>query len=226
MYILIDGADTQTNKLRVTALPPIQIAQKRVQLITIPGRSGYLTQWDGSYEEVVKTGGFFYDGPFPEHIAQIILGGSTVTFSNEPDKVYDYRIDIATDIVNTIATWHQFEVQFICNPVKRELDQQSITAVTSPVTLISPCNHPSYPTIKLTGSGNVTLTVGDQEISLTDIDPEIVIDGDLMDCYKNGVLASDKMTGNFPIIEAGETINIGWDGSVTKLEISPNWRWV
>ena len=226
MYALIDGTDTQAYGLRVTALPPIQIAQKRVQLITIPGRSGYLTQWNGAYEEVAKTATFFYKDEFPERIAQLILEGSTITFSNEPDKVYDYRIDITTDLIKTISTWHQFDVQFICNPVKRELSPQEIEASVSPIILSSLCNHVAYPTITLTGSGNVTFTVGDQEVNLTDIGPEIVIDGTLMECYQSGVLTNDKMTGEFPVIGPGETVSIDWEGSVTKVEVSPNWRWV
>ncbi len=226
MYVLIDGMDTEEYKLRVTSLPSIQIAQKRVQLITIPGRSGYLTQWDGSYEEVVKTTAFFYKDKFPEQIAQMILEGRTITFSNEPDKVYDYRIDISTDLIKTISPWHQFEVQFICNPVKREHNPEIITASASPIRLISPCNHPAYPTFTLTGTGNVELAVGGQEISLTDISPSITIDGDLMDCYQGTALTNGKMTGDFPVIDPGETIDIGWTGSVSKIEVLPNWRWV
>ena len=226
MYVLINGEDTREYGMRVTALPPIQIAQKRVQLLTIPGRSGYLTQWDGSYEEIMKPVGFFYRDPFPERIAQLLLEGSKITVSNEPDKVYDYRLDITTDLIKTISTWHQFEVQFFCNPEKREASPAVIQTSTSPVTLDSPCNHPAYPTITLKGSGNVTLTVGDKEITLTDISPEVTIDGDLQECYQNDVPASDKMTGDFPVISPGGTTEVSWSGSVTAIEIWPNWRWV
>lgn len=224
MYVLIDGADTQEYKLRVTDLPPIQIAQKRVEQIIIPGRSGYLTHWDGSYEEVIKTAGFFYNGSSPENIARMILEGSTITFSNEPEFVYDYRLDIVTDLTKTISTWHQFIVQFICNPVKREMNPESIIT-DAPITLVSPCNHPAYPTIKVTGSGNVTLALEDQEIELTDISPSITIDGELMDCYQDE-LANNKMSGDFPVIQPGESVSISWTGSVSEVEISPNWRWV
>jgi phage-related protein len=224
MYVLIDGVDTETYKLRVTDLPPIQIPQKRVERILIPGRSGYLTHWDGSYEEIIKTVGFFYNGPSPESIARLIMEGSTVTFSNEPEFVYEYSLDITADLTKTISTWHQFIIQFICNPVKREMDPAHIET-DSPLTLISPCNHPSYPTFKLTGTGDVELTVGEYKISLTDISPEITIDGDLMDCYQEE-LANDKMTGDFPVINPGESVPISWTGNVTKLEILPNWRWV
>lgn len=226
MYVLIDGEDTQEYGLRVTSLPPLHIAQKRVTLLTIPGRSGYLTQWDGSYEEVPKPVGFFYRDSSPERIAQFILEGSTIIFSNEPDKVYDYRLDMAIDLIKTISTWHQFDTQFICNPIKREASPQEIIAASSPVVLTSPCNHASYPTITITGSGDVTLSVGDQELALTDIDPEIVVDGSLMECYQGDTLANDKMTGDFPVINQGETVSIEWAGSVTAVKILPNWRWV
>jgi phage-related protein len=223
MYILIDGIDTQEYKLRVTELPPIQIPQKRVERILIPGRSGYLTHWDGSFEDVIKTAGLFYNGTNPEQIARLILEGSTITFSNEPEFVYDYGLDITTDLTKTISTWHQFFIQFICNPVKREIYPPNIIA-NSPITLISPCNHPAYPTIKLTGTGDVTLKVGEQEIELEDISPSITIDGWLMECYQES-LANNKMTGAFPVINAGESVFIEWTGSVTEIEIKPNWRW-
>lgn len=224
MYILIDGTDTEEYKLRVTELPPIQIAQKRVEQVIVPGRSGYLTHWDGSYEEMIKTARFFYKDSFPERIAQILLAGRTVTFSNEPEFIYDYRLDITTDLIKTISTWHQFIVQFICNPIKREVNPDVIVS-DLPVTLISPCNHPAYPTIKLTGTGNVTLTVGDQTITLTDISPSITIDGITMDCYQDE-LTNSKMAGEFPVIEPNETVSISWTGDVSEVEISPNWRWV
>ncbi len=225
MYVLIDGIDTQENKLRVMELPPIQIPQKRTELIIIPGRSGYLTRWDGSYEDIIKPARFFYNGPCPERIAQIILEGRSITFSNEPEFVYDYRLDVTTDLTKTISTWHQFIVQFICNPIKRKINQPSIVS-SSPVTLISPCNRPSYPTIKVTGTGDVTLTIGEQEIELQDIYPSITIDGELMNCYQNDTLTNNKMTGDFPVINSGETLLISWEGSVTEVEILPNWRWV
>ncbi len=226
MYVLIDGTNTQEYKLRVTALPPIQIPQKRVKLITIPGRSGNMTQWDGSYEDIVKPVGFFYRDPYPERIAQLLLSGSTITFSNEPAKVYDYRIDVSTDLIKTIAEWHQFDVQFICNPLKREASPAIVSANTSPVFLTNQCNHPAYPSIILTGSGDVTLAVGDQDITLKDIGPEIVIDGDALECYQGTTLASDKMIGDFPVIGIGETVSISWEGIVTAIKILPNWRWV
>jgi phage-related protein len=226
MYILIDGVDTREYGLRVSTLPPIQIAQKRVDLIPIPGRSGFLTQWSGAYEEVVKIASFFYRGLYPHEIAKIILEGKTITFSNEPDKVYDYRMDNVNDLVNTISTWHQFDIPFTCHPIKRATNPTQITADTPPVILISPCNHLAYPTITLTGSGNATLTVGNQTVSLEDIFPSITIDGDLMECYQGDTRANSKMTGDFPAINPGETVSIGWSGGVTKVEISPNWRWV
>ena len=227
MYVVIDGNDTLDYGARAMAIHPIQIARNRVTLIPIPGRSGYLTQWDGSYDETIKTVSFFVNDPSPpERIAQLLLEGSTVTFSNEPDKVYDYRLDIAADLINTIAAWHQFDIQFVCNPVKRATSPEHFSAVVSPLILTNPGNYMAYPTIILTGSRSVVLTVGDREIALSDISPAITIDGDLLECYQGETLANDKMTGDYPVIDAGKTVNISWDGSVTGVEILPNWRWV
>ena len=226
MFVLIDGHDTLDFSARVMAIPPITVARKRVMLITIPGRSGYLTQWDGSYDEVIKRVSFFFNETDPARIAQLFLEGKTITFSNEPDKVYDYRLDISTDLINTISTWHQFDIQFVCNPVKREANPNRISSAVSPVVLVAPGNHPAYPTITLTGTGDVTLTIGEQEIELTDIGPAITIDGSLMECYQGDTAANGKMAGDFPVILSNKTISISWTGSVTEIEILPNWRWV
>lgn len=225
MYILINGTETENYGLRTTKLPPLQIAQKRIELLMVPGRSGYLTRWDGSYEDAVKTARFFYRGNNPVEIAKFILSGNEIVFSNEPDKKYSYRIDITTDLINTIATWHQFEVQFICNPIKREKDPMMVVT-DAPVVLASPCNHPAQPTITVYGAGAVTLQVGEQTVGLSDIAPAITVDGDMMECYQGAVSANNKMMGEFPVIEPGEAVEINWTGAVDRVEISPNWRWV
>lgn len=225
-YVLINGINTGVYGLRVMHMTPIQIPQKRITQINIPGRSGQLSQWDGAYEEIVKTVTFFYKGPNPVDIARLLLEGSAITFSNEPDRVYDYRIDDGAELINTIASWHQFDVAFTCNPVKRELSPTKIVPEGDSASLINHGNYVAYPTIKIYGQGEVTLHAGTFTIQLKDIAPSITIDGAIMECYQGDILTNNKMTGDFPHIKPGETMRITWSGNISKLEIWPNWRWV
>jgi phage-related protein len=226
-WIMLDGVDTREYGVRVMNLPPVAIPQERATLTAIPGRSGYLTYRDGAYETISRAAGLFYNGPRPDHIARVLQGATRAIFSNEPDKEYKlYPAQMQTDITRVIAEWHRFTFDFLCDPEKREAAPTRITATAPPVVLVNPGNRPARPTIELTGTGNVTLTVGEYEIELADIGTHITVDGDLLDCHQSGTNANLKMTGLFPVIEPGETVEISWTGSVTKVSVWPNWRWV
>lgn len=225
-YMLLNGVDTREYGVRVMNLPPVQVPAKRARLVQVPGRSGFLTDWDGSYEALNKIVGLFYNGAEPDYVAQRLQEAARATFSNESDKEYKVYPQVAgTALARVIAKWHRFELPLVCDPLKREVSPAVVVTDTSPVVLINPGNHKAHPTIKITGTGNVALTVGAQEITLTDIGPGITIDGDMLECYQT-VNANNKMTGDFPVIEAGEMVEINWTGMVTRVEIKPNWRWV
>jgi len=226
-WIMLDGVDTREYGVRVLNLPPVTIPQERVTLTAIPGRSGYLTHRDGSYEAISRVAGLFYNGPRPDHVARVLQAATRAIFSNEPDMEYLlYPQQAQTDLARIIAQWHRFAFDMLCNPEKREAAPTYITAAAPPVILVNPGNRPASPTIELTGTGNVTLTVGEYEIELADIGTHITVDGGLMECYQDGINANLKMTGQFPVIQPGETVEISWTGSVTKVKIWPNWRWV
>ena len=225
-YLIINGADTQDYGVKVMRIPPIQTPTRRYELITIPGRSGYLTQWDGSYETIDKTFSLFYNGSDSPKVAEFLLNAKRITVSNEPDKEYDCFVMNGCDITRALASWHQFEFTLTCQPLKREKTPLEITTQDSQISLINPGNHEAYPTITLYGTGDVTIMSGDQNILLTDISPSITLDGDLIECLQDSGYASHKMTGDFPVIKANDAATISWTGNVTKAVIKPNWRWV
>jgi phage-related protein len=224
--IIINGSDTREIGVIVTSLPPIQMPQERVNEILVPGRSGFLTISDDSYEPIIKTCGFFYEGDNPEEVARYLQKAITFTFSNEPDKVYTGRFVGPANVLQTIFTWHEFSVNFLCYPEKREVNPQEIAA-NSGIFLTNPGNRKAWPTFEITGSGTIVLTVGTQTVTLTAVDGTIILDGELQECYTSAeVSANLQMTGYFPVIEAEEALEISWTGTVTEVIIFPNWRWV
>lgn len=226
-YVLIDGIDTSTFGMRVVGtLPPVQIPVKRRRLITIPGVSGQVSIEEDAYEELVKPVSFFYKGSSPEDVARRLITGRSITLSNERDFVFDYRFDEVGEILNTISSWHEFTLNFYCNPIKRKRIEGVISSNGEPVTLISQCNYESYPTISIEGSGNISLFVGEQTILLENILPVIVVDGITKDCYQGNVNTNNKMTGDFPVIHPNEIVKIFCQGNVTKMTVQPNWRWI
>lgn len=72
--------------------------------------------------------------------------------------------------------------------------------------------------------------VGSTIVELNGVDGSITIDSVLKEAYKEDALGTstlqnEKMTGEFPILRPGANA-VSWTGSVTLLQITPNWRYL
>ena len=222
--VIINGMDTLEIGVTCTFLPPIQTASERVSKIAVPRRSGYLHISDDSFDPQIKPCGFFYEGENAADVARFFLTAKTVTFSNEPDKVYSCSVSGNSDLENIIFNWHEFKINFECDPEKKESSPSEIIA-TSGMTLTHPGNRKTRPTFEITGTGTIVLTVGTQIVTLTSVSGTIILDGDLQICYSSlGASWDSKTTGEPPVLYPGEETTISWTGTATIL-IKPNWRW-
>ena len=93
------------------------------------------------------------------------------------------------------------------------------------LTLINPEVVPSEPIIKITGSGNFTLTINGKNIYLTNVENFIIIDKSKEDVYDNSGSCNGKINAvELPIFKTGtNTIAVTGNNAFT-LEITPNWR--
>jgi len=62
-------------------------------------------------------------------------------------------------------------------------------------------------------------------VNLTNVSEYVTINSDLMDCYKDTLLKNNDMNGEFPVLIVGNN-TISWTGIVTKVEITPNFRYI
>jgi len=225
-FVIINGMDTREIGVTCTSLPPIQIPPERVTQIAVPGRSGLLTIKDDSFDQVIKTCGFFYDGENAAEVAQFIKSATSLTFSNEPDKVYSGACYGQSDLANTIFNWHEFTVDFECNPEKKESNPQEIVCSWG-TKLTNPGNRKTRPTIEVTGTGTIILTIAGQIVTLTQVAGTAIIDGELQECYTPlGESRNLYMIGDFPVLYPGEESSIVWTGTVESMLLKPNWRFV
>lgn len=79
--------------------------------------------------------------------------------------------------------------------------------------------------LTVTGSGDITLMVGTTIVELTDISGSIVIDSVLQEAYQGNTLMNDHMSGDFPVLKPGANA-ISWTGTVTRVVVRPNWRYL
>ena len=90
--------------------------------------------------------------------------------------------------------------------------------------LFNPTECPAKPFLRIHGSGNAVLSLGDYIIMLTGIDSYIDVDCELMDAYKGAANLNSKVSFNADEVDLLPGVNgISWTGGITKVEITPRW---
>ena len=224
VYFIFNNISSQ-DYLIIKTLPSIFKAQKDINLIEVEGRSGFLTQDLGSYRGVVKSVECIVkDLSQVDYICSWLDGSGEVIFSNEPDKGYKAVIVNQIELIKLVKTYHSFLVQFQCQPHKYSLRNDIIT-LNAPGTIYNGGSSISKPIITIYGTGAITLTINSKDVILTNVVDYVTIDSELMDSFKDTVLKNNDMLGEFPELIKGSNI-ISWTGTISKVEITPNWRYL
>lgn len=216
---------SSTDYISIETLPTIVRAAKDITKLEVEGRDGFLTQDLGSYKSTIKNVECrIRNLDDIEFICNWLTGSGEAIFSNEPDKVYKVSIINQIEFTKIVREFKKFIIIFDCQPYKYSLNN-SIVTLKAVGTIYNGGSTISKPVIKLYGTGAITLTVNGINVILTNIVDYVTIDSDLVDCYKDTQLMNNNMLGEFPIFNVGNNF-ISWVGNVTKLEITPNWRFL
>ena len=229
-YFLWNGVDCRTYGIHVTEQPPITIPAERSTQTNVPGRPGSLTQLEGEdvYDDMILTATCFISDPAQiPAIAAWLKGSGTVTFANRTGGYYKARIanQIPFEKVLRGNPHCTFAVNFRCYPFFYANTAADITVTVSGTTITNPGSVYSEPILTVPGSGNITLMVGTTIVELTDITSGIVLDCALQEAYLGSTLMNDHMSGDFPVLKPGANA-ISWSGTVTRVVIQPNWRYL
>ncbi|HDR6246174.1 TPA: phage tail protein [Bacillus cereus] len=207
--------------------PNIPTAKKKVEFIEIDGReSGALTKEKG-YEDVEFTVEFnlLEDEnikPLLRKIKAWIMSAKIVSFTDD----YVYRkiksVEIG-DIENEIEEYGKFQVTFKSDPYEYAIEQPF--TLTAPATIMNQGTLHSLPKLTIYGTGNITIQINGISFQIKGVNPAVIVDSDLMECYYNTTPMNDKMVGKFPIFKEGEN-TISWTGSVDMVDIETRWRYI
>ena len=209
---------------------PVIRPEERLEHIVIPGRAGELTQVEGEniFNSYIQTITLTVEGLENVPAAEIWLkGDGYVTFDTQPELKQRALIINAVTFQRHSKNTNCYtgEVQFYCDPVKQLIAETDITVTTSGTTLTNPGTLPAFPEIQIEGSGAVSVSID----GVTLIIPELT-SGWTADCAnkwicQNGVPQFGAWQGTFPEIPVGES-TILYTGNVTKITITPHWRYI
>lgn len=204
-------------------LPPISSPDEKINPLKIPGMDGALLQSDG-FEMLEKKVMAHYEGNNPDYLIQWLRGAGKVVFGNIPDRYYKAYISNKIPLEQVIRNkMYYFPIIFTCQPFGfLNHGDEPILLQKSSIIFDGKCNHESYPTITIRGTGATTFSINGRGFNITDIGGEITI---ISNKNKELVL-NDKgiyMEGDFPFLDPGENL-ISWNGNVTSVEVIPYWR--
>lgn len=155
------------------------------------------------------------------------IGWSPLIFSGQPDFNYIAIMHERFNIEETLRNFGRTVITFKIKPFKMSTTA-SLATVIKGQTLTNPYKRAAKPYIKVTGTGNITLTKnGVNWLILYNVDNYIEVDSEAMAAYDLDGLRNDKMNSNldplFPLLTSGAN-KIDWTGTVTKVEINPRWE--
>lgn len=234
-FVAINNQNSlEVTGLYISKLPPISKPLQRTNIEEIDGRDGDIVTTLGysAYDKEMEIG-LFGDYNIDEIISFFTQEG-TITFSNEPDKYYKFKIinDINFEEFQRFKT---ATVVFHCQPFKFSTTEGTRTFTTFPSNAIVICNNGnvySKPTLTLTGSGTINLSLNGVQVAVITLANEgetIEIDLDKLEAYNptTKVLKNRQVTGDYEnlYLKVGNN-TISWTGTITSVKLKNYSRWI
>lgn len=224
-YCIFKGTDSRDLGLYMEKCPERISPKRREESIVISGRHGTLTATDGTFETYIRSTEFIVKNKSRiDEICALFKGSGWLIFSDAPCRRFKARVNNQIEFSHIIRHLKRFIVEFEVQPFGYEISPQTIVK-TAPFSLFNIGTFESEPIITVYGQGNITLTVNNSNVILKGINEKITLNTELLNAYNGALSLNNKMLGDFPVLSLGNN-NISWTGNVTKLEITPNWRWL
>lgn len=231
LYFTWKGTRSDAMHILYNERTPIIRPEERVDHIVIPGRTGELTLVEGEniFNSYIQTKTITVEGKENVPAAEAWLKGSgAVSFDCQPELQQQARVINAVTFQrhSKNANFYTGEVQFYCDPVKNQVSESSINVTSSGTTLTNPGTLPALPVMTITGSGAVSITISGKTLIIPSL-----TSGWKVDCRNKWILNGSNVPqmnawqGEFPEIPVGNS-TISFTGSVTKIAITPHWRYL
>ena len=209
------------------------MAERDVELITIPGRTGSLIVDHKCWKNVKLKYELIIAGKFTDQfraLKSMMLskrGYQRLENSFEPDV---YRMATVHEMVEAETTpYHKdgvFSVIFDSKPQRYLKSGEQPVVFSKAGRIHNRYGYPAQPLLHLQYSGAGELHIGDYTVKLYDTAAgELTIDCEAMDAYR-GAENMNRLIGcdSFPVLEAGDN-KISWTGGILQVTITPRW-WV
>lgn len=227
-YFIFNDFDSRDYGIHIEEMPEIIRPEEKIDIVKVDGRDGFLSYSTGAYESFqLSITCKLKDETLINTICGTFRGTGKLILSTLPECYYNVLIKNQISFERVFRKFRSFTIVFECQPYRYEIENYPLTytKTSSPikVNLFNPTNATFLPTIKVYGNGSTTMTINGNEFKLT-IDDYMELSFETEDATKDGANRNNKIYGEFvPLIQGMNEITCGT--SITKLEITPNFRW-
>lgn len=227
--IWFDGVSSEEMSVFVEKIPSRIIPTRKVERISIPGRSGDLIFPQDAFENYEQKYEIYISAKRQKIInaARAVVewlvkpGYKRLEDSYDPEVYRMANFQSGVEIENYLMEYGRATIAFDCMPQRWLKSGEQPITIQQNGTLHNPSAMEALPLIQINGSGAGTLTVGDETISFAGIEDFLIIDSENMQCYKGAENCNRKMTGEFPRL--GKETEISWTGGIQSAVITPRW---
>lgn len=231
-WVLINGKPSYgVDGLIVTSLPPITKPAMRYSSEEIDGRDGDIVTTLGfqAYDKTLSIG---LHGNFDiDKVIEFFATSGTVTFSNEPDKIYRFQQLDAIDF-ERLVRYRTADVKLHVQPFKTGRLQRPkvFSSADAQAVVVNAGNVVAAPKLTIKASGDVGLYLdGVQILSVTQSGGyTLVIDVAALEASTpEGQLMNRHITGDYArlMLSPGRH-TLKWSGAVSSLTIEDYSRWI
>ena len=226
-YVIFNGKSTEDIAL-IEELPVVSRAERDIDFIEIDGRHGFLTFDKNRYKPVDYSIELKVNGKANRDlIRNIFIGNGDLILSNESDRYYKAVITGTVTVERQLKELYKINVSFKLQPFSYVRTKETIIITATPHIIDNPTNTTSQPTIKIYGRGTSYLNINGNIIELKNITSDgLILDFELKEAYDfNKVSKNTDVFGVYKEFIVGSN-TISWTDNITKIEVTPNWRYL
>ena len=227
---LYNGRSSQDFGLILSGEDTWKKSMSDVERMQIPGRNGDLILSNHRYSNVEVTYHVGIKRNFDRNFTSFMNfllkepGYHRLEDSYHPDY---YRMAVLDKQISPKLAYQNysgsFDLTFSCMPQQYLKSGERLQVLTGSGTVFNPTIYDAKPLLRIYGRGR--LTVGDEQVTVTENDSFIDLDCELEDAFRDTVNLNgciELSSGDFPVLKPGST-SITFGSGITKVELIPRW---